>query len=117
MESKAAYAVLIIRRGGNENLNVLETENFDEAHALWKELTDKWVSCLKETMPFVLEKPLVTAFDPGTVVEIQVVPFLPKKSTNNNPYANKMREEGFTETFRKTAASGGDLLDSGYKAN
>lgn len=116
MESKASYAVIIIRRGGYENLNVLETENFDEAHVFWKELTEKWVGCLKETMPFVLEKPMVTAFDPGTIVEMQVVPFLPKKSSNN-PYVNKMHEEGFTDSFRKRSAVGGDLLDGGFKAD
>jgi hypothetical protein len=107
----ALYVVLILKRTG-DHVQVLETDNFDKAHSLWKELLEKWETCHKETKAFVLETPIVTAFEPGQITEITVMPVTKQKSDSNNPYVKDMLNKGFSKTFNNFAR--GEMLDEGY---
>jgi len=95
----------------------LKMKNFDLAHQKWKELADKWVKCLHEKLPFILESPIVTAFDPTFVYEIIVKPQTVSsnlESSVNNPYTKDMLANGFTNTFAKNSLNSNGLLDRGY---
>lgn len=110
--SKLTYGVWLLKRD-QEHIQVLETQNFDEADKLWTELHEKWATCLHEEKPFVLRSPVITAFDPGLVYEVTLRPITLNESdkTSDNPYHAKMRKEGFSSAFK----SSGDVLDGGYK--
>jgi hypothetical protein len=108
------YTVLIIRRDG-EHISALETETYDQAFELWTELKDQWLKNLKEHNTFELLKPIVTAFDPGLISEIKIIPFAVSKAARHNPYALEMERTGFNRTFGKATNQGSELLDSGYK--
>jgi hypothetical protein len=114
MENINTYSVVILRRD-NEHITVLETEDYDKAYESWTKLYQDWVTCLHEQKSFVMEKPIVTAFDPGLIYEIKVLPVSISKSIRDNPYTNKMRQEGFSKTFGNYAG-GNDILDGGYKS-
>jgi len=117
---KKVYATIIHKKGSLESIIVKESEDFDSCFKLWDELTKLWGECVKESMPFVLKDPIVTSFDPGLILEISVVPLQTTNnsfsSSNHNPYANKMKQDGFAETMR-SYTSGPDILDRGYKSN
>ena len=107
------YNVIIMRRN-QDHIIAVETENYDEAYEVWTKLKGVWLNALKEEIPFEMEKPIVTAFDPGLIFEIRVLPVTVSKSTRHNPYAAEMQREGFTKTFGKISGQGSDLLDKGY---
>lgn len=114
-EKKKTYGVLIIRKD-LEHIAVLETADFQAAHATWKELNDKWITSIKENVPFILESPVVTSFDPGLIKEITVRPEMDNAQQRggvNNPYERQMRREGLGNAMKY--ALGTDILDGGYK--
>lgn len=112
---KVSYAVLIKRRGNLEPVVILESSNFDECFKLWEELHNNWEICIKETKPFVLKTPVVTAFDPALIFEICVVPFSNNFSQQNgNPYVRRMKQEGFSKALEGYSNTGPDVLDGGY---
>jgi len=115
-EKKTIYGVLILRTD-LEHIAVLETADFQEAHKLWKELNEKWTNCIKESMPFAIETPVVTSFNPGLIKEITVRPVLDNAQSRggiNNPYERQMRATGINNTM-KYGVPGSDLLDGGYR--
>lgn len=103
------YAVVILRRDG-DFIRAYETQKFEEAKSTWNTLHDRWVESLKESIPFKMVMPIYTCFDPGLIKEIRIV----AESVSDNPYEQDMRNKGFSEAFRGTAATGG-MLDQGYK--
>lgn len=107
-QNKSRYSLLILKRD-QEHMEVLETENFDEIDKLWKELIEQWASCLHEQKPFILRRPVVTAFDPGLIYEITIRPVVENNMDNDNPYYSRAKKEGFSSAIR------GELLDGGYK--
>jgi len=93
----------------------IETENYDEAFERWMQLTDSWKVSIKEQVPFTLATPIVTAFDPGLILEINIVPVpVQTKEVNNNPYRRDMLDRGLTETLNNYTR-GTEMLDSGLK--
>jgi hypothetical protein len=114
MENLTIYSVLVLRKD-KDHLTIIETENYDEAYESWKKIQEMWVSNLSEQKAFVLEKPIVTAFDPGLIYEIKIVPYSVSKSHRNNPYHSEMKTRGLEGSLgRFTNAN--DLLDGGYKS-
>lgn len=114
MEIQTMYSVLILRKD-KDHITVIETENYDEAYESWKVIQEKWLGNLSEQKAFVLEKPIVTAFDPGLIYEIKIVPYSISKSNKNNPYLTDMKARGLENSLgRYTSAN--DLLDGGYKS-
>lgn len=109
-ETKQSYMVAILRRDG-AHLSVLESDNFDQALEVYKQLKDKWKTAIKENAPFELERPVVTAFDPGLIYEINLKPVVETAENTNNPYYQEMKRKGLGNTLRPT----GDMLDGGYK--
>jgi len=109
-EPKQTYVVNILRRD-QAHLSVLESDNFDQALEVYKQLKDKWKIAIKESVPFELERPIVTAFDPGLIYEINLKPVVETTDNTNNPYYQRMKREGLGNVLRP----GGDVLDGGYK--
>lgn len=111
---KLSYTVLIQKKN-QDHLVAIETENYDQAFELWQSLTDQWKTCIKEQSPFTLTAPVVTAFDPGLVLEINIIPVpIQTKETNNNPYRRDMLDRGLTETLNNYTR-GTEMLDAGLK--
>ena len=110
MEKKLKYGLYILKRD-NDHIIVDENEKYEEVFGLWKEIKSQWASSIKEQKPFELVKPIVTAFDPGLIYEVTIRPVAEPVTNTNNPYAQKMQQNGFTNTF----GSRGDMLDSGFK--
>lgn len=110
--SKELYRVIIFRRDGN-HLEGFESEDFDQAKGKWLEYQEQWVEKFKEAQPFILEEPVVTAFDPGLILEISVLPVQEQKQSNN-PYKKQMQKEGLTNTLNSMTGTNYNLLDGGY---
>lgn len=112
-EKKQIYEVWIVKYN-DDPISVFSTDKYDAAYERWGELKDTWINALKDKIPFILTKPVVTAFDPGTIKEIAVRPIIQMaESKYDNPYQKDMIKNGFAKTLRNpTPAS--DLLDDGY---
>lgn len=111
------YVVRIYRKDQN-NITVFRSDNYDACYKLWQDLQTRWLEASKEPKPFVLTEPLVTAFEPGLITEISLLPVPAEtvKNMDNNPYYSKMKKEGFSQTFRSnTSIVGEDILDGGYR--
>lgn len=94
------YQVVILRTNG-DHISILESDSYDKCYERWKELHTLWTACAKEIKPFVLEEPVVTAFNPSMIYEINLVPVSTQSSSSNahNPYQKNMQEHGFGKTF------------------
>lgn len=113
---KQLYSVIIIRRDA-QHIIALESEKFDEVYTTWKTLIEEWKTSATEQRPLILEKPIVTAFDPGLVSEIKIDMFEVHESNAHNPYSKEMKNRGLTETLNKYKVTGHDILDNGYKVD
>lgn len=114
---KAEYGVLILRRD-QQHIQALLTSDYEAAFKLWQELSKKWQESVKETIPFQLTAPIVTAFDPGLISEITIRPVIENKLTSNpnNPYEKEMRERGFSDTFGRYTGNANAIPEGGgYK--
>lgn len=107
------YSVWVMRRD-QAHITVMETGSFEEADKVWQDLNSRWTNSLKEQVPFILRAPLVTAFDPGLIYEIALLPYGNTNVASDNPYQQNMRQNGFSNTFNKVARTG-DILDGGYR--
>jgi len=102
------YQVVLLRTNG-DHISILESDNYDKCYERWKELHTLWTACAKEVKPFVLEEPVVTAFSPSMIYEINLIPMSqqPTASNAHNPYQKAMQEQGFSRTF---PGQGRDLI-------
>lgn len=103
------YAVVVLRTDG-DHITVIESPDYDKCYEKWKMLQNEWATASKEQRPFTLEDPIVTAFNPSLTYEIRLIPVMPETmaNKNNNPYAQRMGQEGFGRTF--PGKGGMDLL-------
>lgn len=112
-----SYGVYILRKD-DQHIELLVSNNYDECFDRYKEIKDRWAQSIKDKTPFELERPIVTAFDPGLVYEItlRLITETPS-SRNENPYQKQMEKNGLGNMFSRTAQVGlsGDLLDGGYR--
>lgn len=125
-EQPKVYQVLIFRKDTSQPMTILESEKFKDCKLKWQELHEQWQTCHKEAKPFILEKPIVTAFEPGLISEIVVVPkneFL-VEIDSDNPYKKEMLQNGLSSTFKGVggdykqtvnSSTFADLLDNGYR--
>lgn len=111
---KLVYTVLILKKN-QDHIAAIETDNYDQAYELWKSLVESWRACVKNQEPFSIESPIVTAFDPGLVLEISLVPITQTVEVNNNPYKKEMVEKGLSETLGRYNTRGAEILDGGLK--
>lgn len=126
-EQQQVLQVLLYRKDEVDPIVIAESTSFSECKKVWKDLIDRWTKAHKEAEPFVLERPIVTAFEPGMVGEIKIFPKMePQINVDpNNPYQQQMMNRGLTHTMKNhsniydTGAGGGyafgDLMDGGYK--
>lgn len=118
MEEKLTYAVIIIRKDGN-HIIALESEDYDACHDRWKSLVEQWhkKGGIENPGPFVIEDPIVTAFEPGLISSITIKPLekdVKRTKRHHNPFENKMQQEGLSSMF--SGHPGADqLLDGGFK--
>lgn len=112
----AEYGVLILKRD-QQHIDALVTSNYEDAYKLWNTLSNQWEKCVKEQVPFRLEKPLVTCFDPGLIFEITIRPVVENRmQESNNPYTKEMRDKGFSETFGRYTGNANAIPEGGgYK--
>lgn len=116
-QNDMVYEVAVIRSDFN-HIIVSETKEFEEAKITWRELTDRWKKSIEDKAPFELEQPIITAFDPGLVREIKIFATpqgVQQKVGSHNPYTQRMKEEGLSNTMKYGGISGTDVLDGGYK--
>ena len=73
-EEPQVLQVLLFRKDEVSPIVVMESTNFAECKKVWKDLIAKWTKAHKEAEPFILENPIVTAFEPGIVAEIKIFP-------------------------------------------
>lgn len=112
MSTSQNYMVVILRSDGN-HIMVDDNPNFDSAREKWASLTKYWEECVHEKKPFIVESPIITAFDPNFIYEIVLRP----KSTvtnSNNPYQKEMMSKGFSDMLKGTSL-GSQILDGGYR--
>ena len=125
-DSKETYTVLIYRKDSAEPMLVFESDDFTACKTRWKELHEQWKLSHQEATPFVLEKPVVTAFEPGIIAEISVKPKMAmlQQVEDDNPYKQMMMQKGFSQSLQgvdnnfKGTVNGSnqsDLLDNGFK--
>lgn len=115
-ERKQIYEVWIVKYN-DEPISVLTTNKYDESYEKWQELTNTWISALKDKTPFIITSPVVTAFDPGTVKEITVRPVMKiSESKYENPYQQQMMKVGLGNTLKTNMGNSinSELLDEGY---
>lgn len=111
-EKKQIYEVWILRHDDQHICSISET-NYDKCFENWEKLLKEWKFSISEKTPFAMTVPIVTAFDPGLIKEITLRPVVQvAESKYDNPYHEKMRKEGLTNTLRPT---GSDILDGGYR--
>lgn len=101
-KDKTIYQVAILRKD-NAHIMVRETSNFEECLATWKALHTKWADSVKEPKPFVLEDPIITAFEPGLIYEITLKPLYEESTVDSsNPYQKAMVERGLSNSLQGT---------------
>ena len=114
--SKQEYEVVIFRKDG-QNLSCFKSFEYSKCKENWQEYLEKWSACAKETIPFSLvvtgPEPLVTAFEPGMISEIKILPVQEHQQPSDNPFANQMQQQGLHNTMRGYN-QGPDILDNGY---
>jgi hypothetical protein len=110
-EENLTYLVKLLKKDGT-NVDLVETEDFNEAMSIWKLGHEQWTSAVAERKPFLIEEPsdngYITAFDPSLIIEICILPKV-QQQTEANPYKRRMNSQGFSATF----PGGGQLLDGG----
>jgi len=101
MQTKEKYVVKLFRKDGVD-FDCLISENFTECEAFWKELHSTWVKCHNDKEVFILKSPIMTAFEPGLISEISLIPYKDDIPTvdDNNPYKTNMRNNGLENTLR-----------------
>lgn len=112
--SSLSYQVLIIRRDG-AHINAFESKDFDKSKVKWRELTDQWISVIEESnKPFVLEQPLVVAFDPGLISEV-LINAVEEEQKDNNPYKQNQDQNGLGKSLQNFTSGMSGMKDEGYR--
>ena len=108
-KEKLVYSVIVLRQD-QQHLAIIESTDYDKCYQKWKDLQSEWSMAWKDQRPFTLEDPVVTAFSPSLIYEIKLIPIMTAEmeSKSNNPYQQRMNQQGFTNTF--PGGSGIDLL-------
>lgn len=111
-EKKTIYALYIVRNDIGP-MGVFESDNYDNVFVKWKELKEMWTTAIENKVPFEILEPVVTAFDPGLIMEITLKPVVETTASRyNNPYERQMVEKGLTSTLKSYHP---ELNDGGYK--
>ncbi len=114
-EEKQTYLLIILRRDNN-HIDVMDSDEYDKIFETYKELTEKWATCITDSKPFSLTSPVVTTFDPGLIYEITIKPIVDTvgKSKYDNPYQQAMMKNGLAGTLKSYDIMS-DLKDGGYR--
>lgn len=109
------YYELYIKRKNEDHLSIEIGEDFTKLKSAWERLHKEWTESISEKRPFVIETPVVTAFDPGLINEISLAPYTGQQERDPlNPYERQMQIDGFGKSinnFNNTHQS----LDQGYR--
>jgi len=111
-QEQQIYAVLVLRTD-QDHIIVLESPDYEKCYNIWEDLIGKWTQAAKDGIPFKLSEPQVTAFSPGMITEIKLIPVSQiNQNKVHNPYYQNMVRNGFANT-----QGGRDILDQGYSTN
>ena len=99
--AEVKFYEVYIKRKNQDHLLVEMSEDFSKLNKLWEVLHNEWKESVKEERPFVIKKPIVTAFAPGLIDEISLAPVTGQQQQQNpdNPYESAMRRDGFGKTL------------------
>ena len=112
-EKVTEYGALIMKRSG-DFIIAIQSKDYDEVYEEWQKLKDQWAECVKESKPFELTSPIVTAFDPNMIYEITVKPVVETTSNKHaNPYKSAMQRNGLSNTLGNAQVLS-DVKDGGY---
>lgn len=99
-EKKTIYALYIIRKDIGP-MSILEDDNYDKVYERWVELKENWTTAVKEKIPFEINKPIITVFDPGLVDEITLKPVVETTASRyQNPYHQDMVKNGLSNSLK-----------------
>lgn len=114
-EKKLIYAVILFRKDGS-TIVLEESPNYDSCFSCWQKHHELWEVSAKETKPFVITSPVVTAFEPGMISEIKLIPVNSEElseKAQNNPYFKRMASTGLGSMLQGNIGYGSDILDGG----
>ena len=115
MTNATKYYELYIKRKNEDHLSIEIGENFTKLKSTWEKLHKEWNESISEKRPFVIESPVVTAFDPGLINEISLAPYNGQQNRDpENPYEAAMRKDGFGKSINNFNNLN-QSLDQGYK--
>lgn len=111
-KQETVYEIFIARNDRELPMIVHQSTDYEECYEKWQELHSKWQESSDNNKVFVLEDPVVTAFNPILIREITLRPVVEQSvGKYKNPYQREMVEKGLTEMFNK----GPEIMDGGYK--
>lgn len=112
-KKETVYEIYIARNDREFPMVVHQSSNYDECYDKWQELHKLWQETSDNNRVFVLNEPVVTAFNPVLIREITLRPVVEQSvGKHRNPYQQAMVEKGLTEMLNN---GGSDLMDGGYK--
>lgn len=114
MSEEQNYVVRMFRKD-QEVFDCFKSSNFSECEQVWEKLHSQWQECHKEQKVFILKYPVMSAFEPGLIGEISILPdvkVLPGVD-DNNPYKKQMTEKGLSHSLG-SLGSVPNYLDNGY---
>lgn len=114
MSDELVYSVVIFRKD-NQHVIIDAGTDYEKCRELHSKLDSQWVDCHKEQLPFRLEEPEITSFEPALIKEIKIMAGSKNSFSNNshNPYVQRMKKQGFADSF--PSQGGLDILDQGFK--
>lgn len=113
-EEQSIYVVRMFRKD-QEVFDCFESVDFSECKNIWEKLHTEWQECHKEQKVFLLKSPIISAFEPGLISEISILPKVNvlNKIDADNPYKKQMMDKGLSHSLRQTGIAP-NVLDDGY---
>ncbi len=111
-KKETVYEIFIARNDMELPMTVYRSAVYEECYEKWQKLYKQWQETSEENKAFVIEDPIVTAFNPVLIREITLRPIVEQSAGKyKNPYQREMIDKGFSEVF----GNRGELMDNGYK--
>lgn len=112
--TEEAYTVVMTLRDGRQEV-LLEDTDFKKCKEYWKVITKEWQTCHNDKQLFILEKPIVIAFEPGLIYQIELTPKIDPVANvqDDNPYKQQMQQQGLNQTLQGVG-NFSQMLDEGF---
>lgn len=98
---------VVMARGDIGLVELATVTSKKEAEEIHKTLVSMWAKCVADSIPFVIEKPMLDAFPPSVILRIYVEELTVDEWNNRqNPYHKQASQNGFTATMDKYFSNG-----------